>query len=235
MGSRHDGARVGEGTHMDGSRFDEVARRWAVDSATRRATLRLALGALLSAALARPSRGAAACGLVGSSCASRDDTACCPGSVCRQTPNGTFACRCRYRRTECGGKCWVLAVSETHCGQCGNPCAAGQRCCDGACHDACPGGQAFDEAICGCRCDGGGPFCGGACCGADQTCCGGACYDACPAGKTRDGTTCACVADVTCLANGARCGRARDAACCSGRCVRQRGSRKRFCRRRAAG
>lgn len=224
---------------MDGAWFDEVARRWGAGPASRRAVLRLALGAALGTVLPRPVRGTAAtCGLVGSACSGRDDTACCPGSVCRKTPEGTFACRCRYRRTECGGKCWVLAVSETHCGRCGNPCAAGQRCCGGACHDACPGGQAFDEAACGCRCDDGRPFCGDACCGAGQTCCGGTCRDACPVGQALDETTCACVADVTggggtCLADGARCGRAGDAPCCSGRCARKRGSRKRVCRRAA--
>lgn len=173
---------------MYGARFDEVARWWGAGSASRRATLRVALGAVLGAALASPNRArAATCGLVGSACSGRKDTACCPGSVCRKTPEGTFACRCRYRRTECGGKCWVLAVSETHCGRCGNPCAAG------------------------------------------QTCCGGTCREACPVGQTLDETTCACVAEVTCLANGARCGHAGDQPCCSGRCARKRGKR-RVCR-----
>jgi hypothetical protein len=38
------------------------------------------------------------------------------------------------------------------------------------------------------------------------------------------------VAAQTCLANGARCGRATDPTCCSGWCKRKHGSRKRFCK-----
>jgi len=34
-----------------------------------------------------------------------------------------------------------------------------------------------------------------------------------------------------CAVNGIRCGRAGDRPCCSGRCVRKRGTHKRFCRR----
>ncbi|HEX5498680.1 MAG TPA: Ig-like domain-containing protein [Thermomicrobiales bacterium] len=78
--------------------------------------------------------GAAAtkCGLVGDACAGNGD--CCPGSVCR-TPagGGPTRCRCRYRRSECGGKCWVLDTSERNCGACGNRCPAGVTCQNGQC------------------------------------------------------------------------------------------------------
>lgn len=35
---------------------------------------------------------------------------------------------------------------------------------------------------------------------------------------------------AACAENGTRCGRAGDEPCCSGRCVRKRGTRKKFCR-----
>jgi hypothetical protein len=70
---------------------------------------------------------ATTCGLVGDVCDGNGD--CCPGSVCR-TPagGGPTRCRCRYRRSECAGKCWVLETSERNCGVCGNRCPAGISC-----------------------------------------------------------------------------------------------------------
>jgi hypothetical protein len=156
---------------MDNERFDTLAKTLAAGADRRRVLRGLAAGAFVALAgrfgpgagaaakdrrrkkrrRARGGVGAAAttCGLVGAACAASEE--CCPGSVCRvPAGGGPMRCRCRYRRTECGGKCWVLATSETHCGRCDNPCAAGQRCCGGACHDACPGGQAFDPVTCQC-------------------------------------------------------------------------------------
>ena len=150
---------------------------------------------------------ATTCGLVGTACAASEE--CCPGSVCRAPAGGgPNRCRCRYRRTECNGKCWVLTTSERNCGACGNRCPAGvtcengrcggsctkdgdcgtgERCCGGTCHTTCGTGTCVDFATDRNHCG----ACGNAC-GAGRACCGGSCRDACPAGKAFDEATCAC-------------------------------------------
>jgi hypothetical protein len=91
----------------------------------------------------------------------------------------------------CDGSCVDLRTSRTHCGTCGNACAAGEVCAAGSCGLVCPTGQvgcsgrcadlASDVRNCG--------ACGRAC-DTGEICAGGSCRTACPAGTASCGGRC---------------------------------------------
>jgi 5'-nucleotidase len=87
--------------------------------------------------------------------------------------------------TSCAGDCVDVDTSSAHCGACGNACAAGEVCADGACALSCQAGLTdcngqcintqADLAHCG--------ACGRTCM-AGEVCSGGACALSCQAGLT---------------------------------------------------
>jgi hypothetical protein len=84
--------------------FDELARRLASGSLSRRKALRLMGGLLVGGTLGS---------LPGVAWADDD--------------------RCPQGRTRCRERCVDLKTNERHCGSCRNRCASNQRCCNGHC------------------------------------------------------------------------------------------------------
>jgi len=48
----------------------------------------------------------------------------------------------------CGGMCVAVSSDRANCGTCGNACAAGEVCVDGACSVVCPTGQTECTGVC---------------------------------------------------------------------------------------
>lgn len=177
---------------MDGSRFDDLARRLAAGRSRRQVLA--AIGAGLSAVLTgglRMERGdAAGCGKGGAGCSDRRK--CCGGLTCL---NGT----CCPETQVCGGAC----------------CPAGYTCQGGACAAAgsgTPGGCPSNQARCNGACTDlttttNCGACGQVCsapANATATCDGGHCGFACNAGYQLCDGVCT---DVTTTANCGACGR----------------------------
>ena len=142
---------------------------------------------------------------------------------------GSMCNACPGTQERCGGSCVDKTTSATNCGACGNVCAGGALCINGAC--ACSGtqiacsGKCVDLTknttncgLCGNACAGGASCINGvcACSGTQMTCSGkcvdlttdknncGACGNACASGASCVGGTCTCpgtqmACDVTCV------------------------------------
>jgi hypothetical protein len=92
---------------------------------------------------------------------------------------------CHEHQTCCGNKCVDTKTDDQNCGGCGNPCAAGESCVDGACRttseecrDAdCPVGQrcVWNGADVACGCGEGFKYCveSTRCIREEYVCCGG--------------------------------------------------------------
>jgi hypothetical protein len=169
---------------MDIARLDALARAM---SASRRGTLRTlvssALGVLLSGWGVKEA--AAGCKKVGNKCDKSKD--CCDGAKCKGGKNGK--CRCKSGLSDCPGEkaCLDLNTDLNNCGACGNPCAAGELCCDGVCADL----QSDDNNCAAC----------GQSCGEGNSCIAGVCTtaDGCPVGAD------ACAGDRVACGNITRC------------------------------
>ena len=82
--------------------------------------------------------------------------------------------------TVCDEKCVDLKTDVANCGMCGQRCAAGRVCTDGACKDTCPGTQ----VVCGGKCvdtQSDNAHCGGCgtACAAGSVCASGVCAASC--------------------------------------------------------
>ncbi|WP_236604286.1 MXAN_6577-like cysteine-rich protein [Sandaracinus amylolyticus] len=127
---------------------------------------------------------------------------------------------CTDGTTLCGDECVDTSGSRANCGSCGNACAAGEACVDGACDVLCPASQtecgdvcadvSSDRAHCG--------ECGTAC-DAGEICVDGSCTVSCPAGQILCGDVCADLQSSH--ANCGECGNAcaAGAVCNAGDCT----------------
>lgn len=62
------------------------------------------------------------------------------GSWAEWGAKGELPRACTGDRKDCGGGCFDVKTSLTHCGACGHACATGQVCSDGTCGTSCSGG-----------------------------------------------------------------------------------------------
>ncbi len=122
----------------------------------------------------------------GATCGSSE--VCCNGTCADALSCGTCMDDCgAMGRDCCRGACVDYQTDESHCGACGNACAAGQICCGGACvgSDASHCGQSCDTCTAGSEL-----CCAGSCVAVDNTncnacgvtcgtgqCCGAGCVD----------------------------------------------------------
>jgi hypothetical protein len=140
---------------------------------------------------------------------------------------------CKGDAVLCGAACADLHSDNANCGACGNGCAAGKVCSNGACEVTCAaglvncGGKCVDPLKdrdhCGATgtCEGGAA---GTACGPGQVCAAGACATSCPPGELDCGGKCVdpqtdrsfCGADAAC-GGGASCGPGNY--CVAGACV----------------
>ncbi len=156
----------------------------------------------------------------------------CPGGCVLNNCMGAMT-TCPSPRVTCGTACTDVQTSVTHCGRCGNACAAGQSCVAGACTTPCAaprllcGGACTDVQTsvthcgrCGNACASGQSCVAGVCtapCVAPSVVCGAACVDLrtsnghcgrcdnlCPGGQTCLGAMCTTV----CAAPRVMCGSA---------------------------
>ncbi len=156
---------------------------------------------------------APACGGAGQRCCAAQPL-CQVGSVC----NEGFCAPCPSNAVACGGVCVDPLTSQSHCGACGNACAAGESCASGACTLVCPTGltacsrRCVDLATSVVHC--------GACdasCPIGAVCARGNCVVPCPEGQTVCGG--ACVQTSTSASHCGGCGRACRPSHASGRCA----------------
>jgi hypothetical protein len=133
---------------------------------------------------------------------------------------------CPGAQVSCSGTCVDIATSKSSCGSCGNACASGQVCSQGACSSTCGGGTVNcggsctttgnDPANCG--------ACGNACAGG-QACVNGTCDAPCGQGQKKcpasDGGAAACTPTDTDRNNCGACGNACPSGydCAAGQCA----------------
>ncbi|MGK4006026.1 MXAN_6577-like cysteine-rich protein [Sorangium sp. So ce1036] len=134
---------------------------------------------------------------------------------------GATTNECMSPTTRCDSGCVDLSADASNCGQCGNACATGETCSEGACVAGCEdgqtacGGECVDTGTSAAHCG----ECGNAC-EDGQICEDGACQDAaCEDGRTRCGDAC-----VDVEADAAHCGECDNACedgqtCEDGTCV----------------
>ena len=97
---------------------------------------------------------------------------------------------CPSGQAACMGACVDTRASAQHCGACGNACAAGQVCVNGACMQSCPGTQTLcNNSVCVST-------------ATDREHCG-ACGNVCPGGQVCSNGMC----QVTCASNLQTCTR----------------------------
>jgi hypothetical protein len=122
---------------MNAPSFDALTRRFTTDL-PRRGALALMTGAVSSLVLGGVLPVAAGCKKAGKKCDKNKD--CCNNARCRGKK-----CKCKSRFTECGGKCFDLDTSKSHCGSCNTACASGESCVAGVCAE---GGCSADLDSC---------------------------------------------------------------------------------------
>jgi endoglucanase len=141
-------------------------------------------------------------------------------------PTASVPAGCSVGFETCGGMCTDVSKDVRNCGACGDSCAVGQQCSNGACtcqaglascggacvslqsdpancgacSHACSGGQVCDKGVCSSGCSAGSTSCNGACVvlSTDQLNCGG-CGKACVSTQTCVSGVCGCPSgQVTC-------------------------------------
>jgi endo-1,3(4)-beta-glucanase len=98
----------------------------------------------------------------------------------------SVASKCANGSVSCGGVCVETQADNLNCGVCGNICAVGTACSNGACAVPCQSGQVACDGAC---ID---PQTSPTYCGASGTCTGTQAGTACTSGQTCQGGTCAC-------------------------------------------
>src|SRR5688572_24961563 len=99
---------------MDGARFDDLTRRMASKTLSRRTAFRALAGTALGAALAHRSLDG-----VGASCPSNQVYRRSLGCVCKGTgrpPGPDGRCPCPREEVDCGGDCVDTLKDRDHCG-----------------------------------------------------------------------------------------------------------------------
>jgi len=140
-------------------------------------------------------------------------------AACGEETNGG-APVCGADEVACGASCARLADDPRNCGACGNQCAPGAWCRNGACLEACPAGSRTCDGAC-VDVAASAEHCGacGNACAPGELCADGVCTASCPAGQTRCDGACHTLAasPAHCGACGNACGAGE--VCADGSCV----------------